>query len=79
MRAWGDTQLGLENHEPDFLQLKVTAGHVSLDLRTLDGGRTVEVDTPAAAFTIDPPATIASTCARSARSRSSPGAAAARA
>ena len=52
VRAWGDSQLGLENHEPDFLQLKVAAGHVSLDLRTLDAGRTVEVDTPGAAFTI---------------------------
>src|SRR2546425_7141981 len=28
VRAWGDTQLGLVNEEPDFLQLKVTAGHV---------------------------------------------------
>ena len=37
---------------PDFLQLKVAAGHVSLDLRSLEPGRTVEVDTPAAAFTI---------------------------
>src|SRR5215470_18335367 len=27
VRAWGDTQLGLVNQEPDFLQLKVTAGH----------------------------------------------------
>src|SRR5262245_6923982 len=32
VRAWGDTQLGLVNQEPDFVQLKVTAGHVSLDL-----------------------------------------------
>ena len=55
VRAWGDSQLGLENHEPDFLQIKVAAGHVSLDLRALDGGRTVELDTPAAAFTIDRP------------------------
>jgi hypothetical protein len=55
VRAWGDSQLGLENHEPDFLQIKVAAGHVSLDLRTLDGGRSVELDTPAAAFTIDRP------------------------
>jgi hypothetical protein len=52
VRAWGDSQLGVENHEPDFLQLKVAAGHVSLDLRSLDPGHTVEVDTPAAAFTI---------------------------
>jgi hypothetical protein len=53
VRAWGDSQLGVENHEPDFLQLKVAAGHVSLDLRALDPGRTVEVDTPGAAFTIE--------------------------
>jgi hypothetical protein len=55
IRAWGDSQLGLENHEPDFLQIKVAAGHVSLDLRALDSGRTVELDTPAAAFTIERP------------------------
>ncbi|MGH7421522.1 MAG: DUF6600 domain-containing protein, partial [Candidatus Rokuibacteriota bacterium] len=55
VRAWGDSQLGLANHEPDFLQIKVAAGHVSLDLRALDGGRTVELDTPAAAFTIERP------------------------
>ena len=55
VRAWGDSQLGLENHEPDFLQLKVAAGHVSLDLRALDSGRTVELATPAAAFTIARP------------------------
>jgi hypothetical protein len=53
VRAWGDSQLGLENHTPDFLQLKVTAGHVSLDLRALDPGRSVELDTPDAAFTIE--------------------------
>jgi len=55
IRAWGDSQLGVENHEPDFLQIKVAAGHVSLDLRAMDGGRTVELDTPGAAFTIDRP------------------------
>jgi hypothetical protein len=53
VRAWGDSQLGLVNHEPDFLQVKVTGGHVSLDLRTVEAGRTVEVDTPHAAFTIE--------------------------
>lgn len=55
VRAWGETQLGLANQEPDFLQLKVTSGHVSLDLRSLDPGRTVELDTPSAVFTIDHP------------------------
>ena len=53
VRAWGDSQLGLVNHEPDLLQIKVTAGHVALDLRSVDPGRTVEVDTPQAAFTIE--------------------------
>jgi len=55
VRAWGDTQLGLVNQEADFLQLKVTAGHASLDLRTVEPGRTIEIDTPVAAFTIDAP------------------------
>src|SRR5207302_11226814 len=55
VRAWGDTQRGLVNQEPDFLQLKVTGGHVSVDLRAVEPGRTVEVDTPVAAFTIDAP------------------------
>src|SRR6266436_2824033 len=53
VRAWGDSQLGLVNQEPDFVQIKVTSGHVSLDLRTIEAGRTVELDTPHAAFTID--------------------------
>lgn len=53
VRAWGDTQLGLANHEPDFVQIKVTTGHASLDLRAMDAGRTVELDTPHAAFTIE--------------------------
>ncbi|HET7875276.1 MAG TPA: DUF6600 domain-containing protein [Methylomirabilota bacterium] len=55
VRAWGDTQLGLTNQEPDFLQLKVTSGHASVDLRSVDPGRTVELDTPHAAFTIEHP------------------------
>jgi hypothetical protein len=55
VRAWGDTQVGLANQEPDFLQIKVTAGHVALDLRTVDAGHTVELDTPSAAFTIERP------------------------
>jgi hypothetical protein len=53
VRAWANTQLGLANLEPDYLQLKVTTGHVSLDIRRLDPGHTVEVDTPNGAFTIE--------------------------
>jgi hypothetical protein len=53
IRAWANSQLGLESQEPDFLQVKVTAGTVSLDLRTLESGQTVEVDTPNAAVTLE--------------------------
>jgi hypothetical protein len=53
VRAWAGTQLGISTLEPDFVQLKVTAGYVSIDLRRLDQGHTVEVDTPNAAFTIE--------------------------
>ena len=54
IRADDNTQISLVNQTPDFLQLKVTTGRVSLDLRTLpSAGYTVEVDTPNAVFTID--------------------------
>ena len=53
VRGWANTQIGLENQEPDYLQFKLTAGHASFDLRTLEPGHTVEVATPSAAFTID--------------------------
>jgi hypothetical protein len=55
VRAWGDTHVGFSNQEPDFLQLEVTSGHLSVDLRSVDPGHTVEVDTPHAAFTIEHP------------------------
>jgi len=55
VRASGDTQLGLVNQDPDFLQIKVTSGRVAVDLRSLDSGTTVEVDTPQAALTIERP------------------------
>jgi hypothetical protein len=38
VRAWANTQVGLANQEPDFLQFKVTAGAASFDLRTLEPG-----------------------------------------
>jgi hypothetical protein len=53
VRAWGDTQLGLANQTAEFLQLKVTTGYVALDVRGLEAGHTIEVDTPHGAFTID--------------------------
>ncbi|MDH3520042.1 MAG: hypothetical protein OEM49_06240 [Myxococcales bacterium] len=53
MRAGEATQLGLTSLEPDYLQMRVTAGHVSLDLRSRSSGQTFEIDTPNAAFSIE--------------------------
>jgi hypothetical protein len=53
LRAGEETQLALDSLEPDFLQIRVTGGHVSLDLRTLKASQTFEIDTPNAAFTIE--------------------------
>lgn len=49
------TRLGLVNLESDLLQLQLTAGEVSLDLRSLPAGQAVELDTPNAAFIIEQP------------------------
>src|SRR4030095_8949624 len=49
VRAWGDSQLALTRHDPNFVQLRVTAGHVAPDLRSLASGGVLEVDTPPAA------------------------------
>jgi uncharacterized protein DUF6600 len=53
VRGWANTQIGLANQEPSFLQFKVTTGSASFDLRALEPGTTVEVATPNAAFTIE--------------------------
>jgi len=53
LRAGEETQLALASVEPDFLQFRVTEGHVSLDLRTVEASQTLELDTPNAAFTIE--------------------------
>ena len=55
VRAGEETQLGLTNLEPDFLQLRIVTGHASLDLRSVRAGMTVEIDTPHAAFTVEHP------------------------
>ena len=52
VRAWANTQLSFGAQEPDFLQFTVAAGTVVFDLRALDPGDTVEVDTPNAALSI---------------------------
>jgi hypothetical protein len=53
IRSWGNTHLGLVEQQPDFLQLKVTTGYVAVDLRRLAPGRSIEIDTPHAAFTLE--------------------------
>jgi hypothetical protein len=53
VRAGERTQLGLATLEPDYLQLRVTSGSVSLDLRSLTASQTFELATPNAAFTIE--------------------------
>jgi hypothetical protein len=53
VRGGKDAQIGLETQEPDFLRFKVTTGRVAFDLRSLAPGRTVEVDTPHGAFTMN--------------------------
>ena len=53
VRAGEETQLGLSSLEPDYIQLRVTTGHVSLDVRSRKIGQTVEIATPNAAFSIE--------------------------
>lgn len=53
IRAGEKTELGLVGQKPDFLQIRVTDGLASLDLRTLPAGYTIEVDTPNAVFTVE--------------------------
>ena len=54
IRANGDSNIALINQTADFLQLKVTSGHVSFDLRSLPApGYSIELDTPNAVFMID--------------------------
>ena len=57
VRVGESTHLQLTDLEPDYLQIKVTAGEASLDLRELLPGHTVELDTPNAAFTVEPATT----------------------
>ena len=53
VRAAPGAQIALDNHEPDYIQFRLTAGHAALDVRELDPGDTVELATPGAAFTIE--------------------------
>ena len=47
------TQLQVSSVEPDYIQLRLTAGEASVDLRQLMPGHAVEMDTPNGAFSIE--------------------------
>ncbi len=53
VRGGADALIELETREPDFLRFKVSSGQAGFDLRALAPGRTLEVNTPHGAFTID--------------------------
>jgi Family of unknown function (DUF6600) len=53
VRAAVGTQIGIDNQEPDYIQLRVTAGYVGVDLRALPAGSTIELDTPNAAYSLE--------------------------
>ena len=55
VRLGDDTQLAIANQEPDFVQLKINSGRATLDLRELERGHTVQIDTPNAAVTVEEP------------------------
>ena len=55
VRAGDGTQIGLDNQDRDFVQLRVTEGHIAVDVRDLPQGEAIEIGTPNAAFLIERP------------------------
>jgi hypothetical protein len=55
LRAWGDTELGVVDQASDSLHFKIAAGHVVADLRAVDAGGIIHIETPGAVFTLDRP------------------------
>jgi hypothetical protein len=52
LRVWGDSRLTLASHDDNGLRLGVSHGYLGLDLRSVEPGQRVHVDTPHAAVTI---------------------------
>ncbi|MGE5127097.1 MAG: DUF6600 domain-containing protein [Betaproteobacteria bacterium] len=52
VRLRDSTQLQVSDVESDYMQIKLTAGEASLDVREIAPGQTIEVDTPNAAYTV---------------------------
>src|SRR5688572_9205488 len=55
VRAGDGTQIGLDDQDPDYTQLRVTEGHVAIDVRDLPDGDAIEIGTPSGAFMIERP------------------------
>jgi len=55
VRLGDDAQLAVVNQEPAFIQFKVSSGRAALDIRELEPGYRVEIDTPNAAVMIENP------------------------
>ncbi len=53
LRAGADSELALETQEPNYIFFKATAGRISLDVRHLGAGETIEIGTPQTALTIE--------------------------
>jgi len=53
IRASDDSELSIVNQTADYLQIKVTSGRVSFDLRSLPSGYAIELNTPNSVFTIE--------------------------
>jgi hypothetical protein len=53
LRGGAGAQVGLERQEEGLLHFKLTAGQAALDLRSLEAGELVAVDTPQASFTME--------------------------
>ncbi len=52
VRAGSGTQVGIDSLETGYLQLRLPAGHATVDLRRTPDGQLIEVDTPNGAFLI---------------------------
>ncbi|HEY7518795.1 MAG TPA: DUF6600 domain-containing protein [Methylomirabilota bacterium] len=55
VRAWGDTELTVVDQAADYLQLKIEDGHVVVDLRTVEPGGIIHLETPGGLFTLERP------------------------
>lgn len=53
VRGGAEARIILDRREPDFLEFKVSAGTVALDMRQIEPGRMVVVETPQGSFNIE--------------------------